>query len=61
MVDFHISRQATVNGARATVVGGVLGVGGVRGIQPEHVGKVIIPEGHHQHDTLDRDRSTSAM
>merc|ERR1712232_208888 len=52
MVHLDIGWQTAVNAARTSVVGGVGGVGGVSGVEPEHVGEVIVPEGHHQHQTL---------
>jgi len=51
LLGFHISSHARSGGAGATVSTRIAGIHWVCGVQPQHVGKVIIPKRHHQNNT----------
>jgi hypothetical protein len=52
MLGLNLSGNTGGGGAGTAVAADLLAVSGVSGIQPEHVGIVVIPQGHHKHHTL---------
>jgi len=52
VVFFNVSWNTGGCGARTAMATRLLAIGGVSGIQPEHVGIMVIPQRHHEHHTL---------